>query len=100
MKIFKLKKDKVEKFKEWTHLLNTTLRDEAMLSLKEENCSRELIQFFEIQGEFYIATHIEGEDIVPSNKEREINKRHIEIMKECIEEKIATETLYDIKSII
>jgi L-rhamnose mutarotase len=98
MVIFKLKKGKVGEFKEWAEVLKTELYDEAIASLAEENCTHEIFELFQVNDEFYIVAHMEGENILPSNPEKEINIRHREVMKECIEKKIETETLYDFKA--
>ena len=96
MKIFKLHQDKIEVFRNWAKQVNGELREEAILSLQEENCTREIFQLFKINDIYYAVAHMEGDNIIPANVEREINKKHHEVLRECIEKQISTETLYDL----
>ncbi len=98
MKIFKLKADKVEKFRAWTAKVRTELHDEAVDTLQEEGCTHEIFELFEINGDMYVVAHMEGNNITPSNQEREINRTHRAIMQECIESVIPTQVLYDLKA--
>jgi len=93
---YKIKEGKKDTFKEWCIKLNTTLRNEAIDTLREENATREGFKLFEINGEYYAMGYMEGENIIPSNQERSINIEHRKIMKECIEKQIKGEDLYDL----
>lgn len=98
MKIFRLRKDKVELFKSWAQEVSTSLLYESLEALKEENCTREIFIMFNIGQDTYIAAHMEGDDIVPSNAERSINIKHKEIMKECVDAVVDYDVLYDLST--
>lgn len=96
MKIYKLKPGKEVVFKNWTQQISTTYLHEAVESLKEENCTRELFIMFCIDNNYYVAAHMEGDNILPSNREREINITHKTTLAECVESVVPYESLFDI----
>ena len=84
MYLFKIKEGKLEKWREWCHLLMTQYKDEAIETLKEEDVTYEAFSIFPIQGQYYAVAMVEGE-MKPTNMERELNQRHKAIKKECLE---------------
>jgi hypothetical protein len=38
-----------------------------------------------------------GKEILPFNPNREINKKHVKVLRECIEKEIPLETVYFLK---
>ena len=97
MKIFKLHNEKVETLLGWGKEVQLKHLDEALESLKEENCSREIFEVFEAEGQWYLVAHMEGENILPANLDRELNQRHREKIMDCIQEKLETIQVYDLK---
>lgn len=80
--LYKLKKNKVEVWKDWLHQLDTTYRKEAEETLKEEGLVLEFWTVFEANGSFYTL----GGDIVQfeGNKSNcEVNRLHDLKKKEC-----------------
>lgn len=66
MTIFKIKENKIEIFKDWANKISTELCDKAIESLKEENCTHEIFNYFEIDGRFYVVAHMEGGEYITS----------------------------------
>ena len=97
MKIFKLHNEKIDKLLSWGKEVQLKHLDEALESLKEENCSREIFEVFEAEGQWYLAAHMEGENISPANLDRELNQRHRAIIMDCIQERLETTQVYDLK---
>lgn len=96
MKLYKLKKDKVKDLREWIEELKSF--DPLLLSklLKEENCTKESMGLFEIDGEIYLIGHMEGGPFQkPSNNK--INIKHKQVLQECIEHEVTIENLYTIQ---
>ncbi len=93
--LFKIKEGKLEKWREWGKLLTTTHKEEAIDTLKEEGLSYEGFCVFEIEGKHYTIAIIEGEE-KPTNMERELNQKHREIKKECLEKIGPIETVYEL----
>lgn len=83
-KIFKIKKDKLEIWKNWCLDLDSTHKKEALETLIEEGLNREYGGIFKLKEDYYgyILTDKEG---IPSNKEKEINRTHLNKIKECID---------------
>lgn len=97
MKILKVKPGKEGVIQEWGKKLMTGYAQEAREALREENVSHEFFYLFKIGNDYYIAAHMEGDNIVPPNLNRELNRKHREVLKECVEEAVELEELYDIK---
>ena len=84
--------------REWGKKLMTEYLDEARETLKEENSTREFFYIFRIEDKYYGAANMEGDNIIPSNLNRELNRKHREILKECTEGTIELEDIYNIKA--
>lgn len=98
MKIYQIKSGKAQIFKDWAQKINKELYTEAIKSLEEENVTREIFVMLEINDIHYVIGHMEGDNIVPSNVNREINLQHKQVMQECIEKVIPIEVLYDLRA--
>jgi hypothetical protein len=99
LNIYKIKKDKIETLKQWGVSITDNLK-EALESIKEENCEEENISTFSIGDDFYIIGIMvpeKGKEILPFNPNREINKKHVKVLRECIEKEIPLETVYFLK---
>ncbi len=83
LNLFKIKEGKLQKWLEWGKLLMTNYKEEAIETLKEEGLTYEGFAVFEIEGSHYTLAMIEGEE-KPTNMERELNKKHRDIKKECL----------------
>lgn len=96
MRIFKIKPNKETKLRAWCEEVNTTRKDEAIESLKEENCNCEIFSIATINNEPYLLTHMDGKNL-KRGTDSEINLKHRAIMRECIEAKVGIECLYKIE---
>lgn len=94
-KIHKLKKDKVQVFLDWANRLSTDLSEEASIAIKEENVLHEYFGLFELNGDHYLVSNMEGENIVPPT-DRWVNIEHKKIMKECVESVIPLSTIINL----
>lgn len=96
-KIFKIKKDKINTWKEWAHRLETEFLEEAKETLIEENSLREAFIGFSIGNDYYtVGLSIPKKDGLLPAKERELNTMHKKMKKECFESRNPIEVLYDI----
>ena len=95
IKLHKLKKGKESKWFAWCLLLMTDLKKDALESIKEEKLSFEGAGSFELNGETYVLGIMEGEGF-PANMKKEINKKHIEMRKECLDDSIKVEMNYEL----
>lgn len=81
--LFKIKKGKVKKWKEWCQLLNTTYRKEAIKTLKEEGLSWEGFSVFELDGKNYTLGFSEGKHL-QANTNNKLNQKHKNTKQECL----------------
>ena len=96
MKIYKIKPNKHESLIAWGKELSVNRKEEAIDALKEENCTHEHMELFKIDNDWYVASYMEGENLKPPNIEKEIDRKHKEILRDCIMEKIQTQVIYDL----
>jgi len=96
MKIYKIKKDQENKFLEWGEKLSNEFKEEAIQSLREENCTREMFYLFKIGEDYFAAGHMEGSNIKPST-DTELNREHKKILKECLDDSITLSEVYNLK---
>ena len=97
--IYKIKKEKQDILKKWGKTIMSDCLIEAIASLEEENCEAENISIFSLGSDLYavgIMVPKTGRKILPFNKNREINKKHFKILKECLGERLPIETVYSI----
>lgn len=81
--LYKIKDGKLETWLEWGNLLETTYKEEAVETLKEEGVTTEAFGLFELNGENYTLGISMGENL-PANLKKEINIKHKEVKKECL----------------
>ncbi len=93
--LFRVKKERVDEWKLWCSTIATTLYTEAQKSLEEEKVFQELTLLFELKGEFYGVGYMDG-DGLPANMNREINQKHKEMKKICIEYVTDAQVLYEV----
>ena len=94
MNIYKLRNNKIDTFKEWCRYLNT-IPELVGEELKHENCSREFFHIIKIEDSYYAIGHMEGQNIQKA-RDNKLNNMHKSTLKECFEERIEFEILYDI----
>lgn len=82
--LFKLKKGKEGKWLAWCLLLMTDHKEEAIKTLEEENVLFEGGALLELDGKKYVVGMTNG-DAKPTNMNRELNKKHKEVVKDCLE---------------
>jgi hypothetical protein len=92
--LFKIKEGKIDIWKEWCNELNTSLRNDAIATLKEEGNVQEVFVVFELNGDFYTIGLAEGQNLPATNKE--INIKHKAISKECLEKIGKVSCLYNL----
>ena len=93
--LFKIKEGKVDTWKAWCNELNTTLREDALITIKEEGNTQEVFVIFNLNDEWYTIGLGEGENVPATD--REINKKHRAISKECLEKIGKVSCLYNLK---
>lgn len=98
MRVFKLHNDKVETLLAWGAEVQLKHKPEALDSLREENCTREIFQVFEGNGQWFLICHMEGENLLPANMEKELNQKHREVIMSCIDRPVESEVVYDLKT--
>lgn len=96
MKCFKLKPGTEKILKDWGVQLQTALLTEALESLRQENCTHEVLKLFKIKNEYYVIGYMEGDDMLPA-QDSEINTKHKAILKQCLGEEVELEVVYDLK---
>jgi hypothetical protein len=95
--LLRVKDGQWETWTQWCTELNTTLRKEAILTLHEEQVLQELTLGFSLNNEHYIIGFMDG-DCLPANMKRDINQRHQEMKRQCLERVDDVAVLYNIKS--
>ncbi len=95
--LFRVRPNKLNVWLEWVTELNNR-KDEVVITLREENSTREFATLFTIDGQSYIymAMDFAGEPVV-TNLERELNQTHRAKLSECLEFVDKGELLYDFK---
>lgn len=96
-RIFKFKEGKEGLWKKWCNELNTTLKEEALETLKEEGLLFECSAVFKVQTASYALILVKGEAL-PSDKNKEINKKHQQMKKECFEDAYPLDVLYELNN--
>lgn len=100
MRLFKLKPDTSHILKKWSEQLLGAYKSEVLDTLAEEQCLSEYFKVFTLNGHEYLLTHMEplpGKELLPSNQTREINKKHKQVLRTCIDEEVSLETLYTLR---
>lgn len=85
---FKVKDGQLATLKAWCHLLMSTLKGEAEVTLREENLISESMTLLRhpITQEYFVrGDSVSNGEILPTNLERPINVIHRYILKQCIE---------------
>lgn len=93
--IFKIKEGKVDTWKQWCTDVNTIFRSEAIEAIKEEGIKYEAFSIVNIGTDFYTIGFGDDGTNIP-NMEREINKKHKEMKKECLEFIDVVDTEYEL----
>lgn len=92
--IFKVKEGKLDTLLSWCKELSTTHKMEALETLKEEEVTHEYLGVFKIDNQYYAVGFMEGKGLPATD--RDLNKKHREIMAECLEFSSQAETAYDL----
>lgn len=96
MKVFQLKPGFQDVVLGWGKKLMGEHKQEALESLREEQCSRELGFLFKIGGQWYMVGHMEGNNILPAT-DRPLNRKHQALLRECILCEVPLVEVYDLK---
>lgn len=87
-RIYRIKKGKLSRWHAWCTKLNTSLRKEALQTLREENIAYEFFITEELFGEYYaigVAITPDGKNPRKANDGIPINEEHRSIKRECLE---------------
>ncbi len=89
---------KREVLERWLKDLESVHRNEAKETMRQEGISREWGAIANLYNEDYFIGYAEGGvDIRPADLSSNLNRRHQEILKECLDDKKSTFTFgYDI----
>jgi len=97
--IFKIKPGKKEKLLQWgAEIMNN--QQQALLSIGEENCREESMRIFSIENNDFLLCVMSAKDkkgILPYDKNQPINKKHFEILEECLEGEVSQEKMYHLR---
>jgi len=91
--LLKVKEGKIDTWKNWCAEIEGVRRAEACETLRKEGVTEEMCTLFFIDQQAYVLAFAEGE-MSPANMSREINQKHQEFKKECLEYLSDGETLY------
>lgn len=95
--LFKVKKGKLQQWKDWCSLLVTKYNKEALESMREELVLQEACLVGKFADNEYVLGLMEGGGN-PTNMESKVNKLHRKNRKECLEKVGSFETaLYTFK---
>lgn len=95
--LFKIKEGKKEIWYSWCNELATTLKEEALATLKEEGLVHEMALAFNTpEGEYFIG-YMDG-DGLPADMSKEINQKHKLMKDECLEKTGPVDVLYSLKT--
>ncbi|MEK7552246.1 MAG: DUF6176 family protein [Patescibacteria group bacterium] len=85
--LFKVKEGKLQVWKDWCKLLSTEFKDEALKTIKEENLLLEGCLVFPVGKDFYVVGYTleNAGGVKPTNLDNNLNKKHLEKRKECLE---------------
>ena len=95
-KLFKVKREYLEEWKEWCRELQNERLEEVKETLAEEELLQEAAFLLTHDNQFYVLGFMEGEGF-PANMERNINKIHKGKKEKCLEYVGPAEILYHIK---
>lgn len=99
--IYKIKKGKKNKLINWGKYLSKN-RNIAIETLAEENCLEESARIVKLGKDFFLIGAMvaePGKKLLPSNPNREINKKHFKILEECLDLQIPQEKCYSIQNL-
>ncbi|MBP9750364.1 MAG: hypothetical protein KBC95_00795 [Candidatus Peribacteraceae bacterium] len=82
--LFRVREGKKDIWNQWCQSLETTLRQEAIHTLEEEQVRLELVIGLTIHGANYVVGYMDGE-CLPANMDQKINQQHQLMKKECLE---------------
>jgi len=80
-------------WRKWTRELNHR-EEEARQTLVFEGIEQETCFVFELNGQHYVAGFVSGIGR-PSDKNNKLNKKHSEMLRECLEKVTLGEVLYN-----
>jgi|GEM_PF-3472941 len=95
--LIEIKPEFVQRWKEWGSKLMGELKEEALITLKEEQLLQEHMFLVEIESKQYLGFFSEGKSM-PANMERLINKLHRKLLDESRVRRIEGTLLYSIKN--
>ena len=95
--IFRVKQGRFDQWRAWCNELQTSLREDALDSLRQEQVYQEAAFLFEIKGEHYVLGFMDGESL-PGDMTKEVNIKHKQMKEECLEYISNIEVLYNIKT--
>ncbi len=82
MRLFRIRQGKLQTFLDWGQYLQHSM--EAIETLKEEHVKFEAFYYFKIGDDYYTIGVTDNPNPLPAT-ERELNKQHKLVLKECLE---------------
>lgn len=95
--IFRVKKGRLDQWRAWCHELETSFREDALDSLRQEQIIQEAAFLFEIEGEYYVLGFMNGEGL-PADMTKEVNIKHKQAKEECLERVSDITVLYNLQA--
>ena len=92
-KVLKVKEGMLDEWKSWCSELQNDRKDEAIATLAEEGLEYETAGLFKLANDYYVIATVYGE-ARPSDKNKEINRIHLEKRRKCLEPVGDVEVLY------
>jgi Family of unknown function (DUF6176) len=97
--VYKVKKGKEKVLLEWGEIIRKE-KNEALVSLREENCLEESLRLYKIDGYWYaigVMCAAKGGKLLPHNQNRKINQEHFRVLEECLEEEMSFQSIYNVR---
>lgn len=97
--LLKVKKGKLQQWKDWCGLLMTERRKEAEESLSKENVLSEECLYFTYNDEDFVLGVVGYDtELLPADMDLEVNREHKKQKQECLEYVTTLESLYEFDS--
>ena len=94
MKLFRIRPDKLQIFLDWGKYLENN--PEALETLKEEEIGFEAFYYFKLDEEYYTMGITDNSAPLPAS-DRELNRNHKAVLKECLERVAEATPVYILK---
>jgi len=83
--MYKVKKGKLDQWRNWCNRLGNELREEAINTLLEEKVQEEGCYLFTVEGIDFVVFFSIGDESLSVNMQKEINLEHKRMKEECLD---------------